>query len=1334
MSADLEFSSDDCHRVLLGYLNFSSGQADPKFDRALDALARRHGYPDSSGEGFWTQRSEELLAALDALAVSAAAFAESLQARSAIRLAFVEFPKRYKAHHSDLLAHQNDRTLFTPLFLSKVCARILESGSPWDEPDRVLGEALASLNDFVGHRPVAILRNGRQSDVYSHERVSTVPLYTAELGTCASEYEGLVSQALAILRAMDASLLDRAWFSFDRLRELDLDPRAYDYEHPVHSRPNYQFGEWDPHALDRRGYFRRFVLRQPLLDALMNRCASTRGDAKELMFESAAVLAGTMLMASGASGDEPSTHDSDVTLGKLMPIIAAYRDDFYQSLLSQRQFENPAHGQRLLDESQRLRQPFGGARQSLNRRLASMRSQQRLCLELANFFSSLGHADEAEAQVKTIQAVSARMLARIYALLQEGQRHTESGAFEDAWRAVNAAELELKRGIDCGAIVDPWNALGFNGQFSLFPALENSIHDRRLPILIRTVRAIFDAYALCWSRAAAQENRGEARDRVAESCRNSLERIASWWDKYATTEVGGLQSFSGAEAYQAARHVAESIGDWRLHGGAAGDIAFWRPRVAEFASSATFSRVVETLLRHNDSLAAMAVLVPWLSQVRDEQSVDPLNTFGRCVQDWANQVLAPRAETPNQAPAWKLAAKLLDYLEANAEEFWEAPRWETLVGLNPKAGLGDSKDRESPSSTSRKSDLGEPDPVDRTGGAGDEDDDESRGDLFEAAYEDVVYRDGSDDGNDSNMLERGTGATLHEWEHAARTLSRRLSFLQTVAWLWKRLANDDSITAEAADALDVWLTQAIQHRQDLRDLADALQSERMPLNQAATVTSAENDRRREIKESLVEKVIGAIVDTHEAAAALAARLLAIREENKAPTGYRDVELQAIAAMRADDAARMREICPDLFEHLLTQPVLYVPAGRGGDPRRVADARGLLRNIETWVQRLPQMGLLCETGQLLDTVLKMERSHSPGVGASTEFDRLYQTAYRGVMHALIQSATSSKRSGGEELVSVLDMWAQTLLLRWLAHSRSLRLAATERFLETKAWKPLKAFIEEYGADLFTQSFLALGNLRAIKSMGVDSWLAGLERSAEFEDDAPKLIGALGKSIDRAQAAQNISMIIDSVMEHYTHYQEYNATTTASDRGEMLYSLLAFFRLLSSYERVDWNLRPVLITHEILIREGRYAEAESWRQSLFNRTAESASEHINRYQKLCSEFGYQLPSIRQRLNERFVRPLLVDRIRSLVGQARFRADAVEDCTAAFRLLRQEIEELAKEYTEGGEESPFWIGELREELERIEQLDRGTVKKAPYAILSLERIQEELSRWQETSPNWW
>src|SRR5207248_10086359 len=101
--------------------------------------------------------------------------------------------------------------------------------------------------------------------------------------------------------------------------------------------------------LENQGRSRLFVLPQVTLDALMRRMTDSPDvPADELLQEAAAVLAGTILMASGISGEGPATFDSTMTLSKLLPKIARYRDDFYDRLFNK---IGGAHAERLKTEA-----------------------------------------------------------------------------------------------------------------------------------------------------------------------------------------------------------------------------------------------------------------------------------------------------------------------------------------------------------------------------------------------------------------------------------------------------------------------------------------------------------------------------------------------------------------------------------------------------------------------------------------------------------------------------------------------------------------------------------------------------------------------------------------------------------------------------------------------------------------------------------------------------------------------------------------------------------------------------------------------------------------------
>ena len=156
---------------------------------------------------------------------------------------------------------------------------------------------------------------------------------------------------------------------------------------------------------------------------------------------------------------------------------------------------------------------------------------------------------------------------------------------------------------------------------------------------------------------------------------------------------------------------------------------------------------------------------------------------------------------------------------------------------------------------------------------------------------------------------------------------------------------------------------------------------------------------------------------------------------------------------------------------------------------------------------------------------------------------------------------------------------------------------------------------------------------------------------------------------------LTIAIEAVVENYREYRDYNTTTTHSDHGEMLYTLVDFLRLRADYDRVAWNLKPVVMAHEILVRQNRPAAAEMWQQALAERTAEAADANLASFEKLCDEYGIRLASIAERLAERFTRPLAIDRVRALVPPA---MDAAGVRRSAPRLPRskQEIDSLARE----------------------------------------------------------
>ena len=109
---------------------------------------------------------------------------------------------------------------------------------------------LNRLNDFLGHRPLAVLNTAQKIEPYPHERVRPIPWYIAGAGVGVRQLSRCdLAARLELLRDTDPAVLEAAWFDPKLLDELAIDPRAYDFNHPANKRPNYHFGQWDPHHL-----------------------------------------------------------------------------------------------------------------------------------------------------------------------------------------------------------------------------------------------------------------------------------------------------------------------------------------------------------------------------------------------------------------------------------------------------------------------------------------------------------------------------------------------------------------------------------------------------------------------------------------------------------------------------------------------------------------------------------------------------------------------------------------------------------------------------------------------------------------------------------------------------------------------------------------------------------------------------------------------------------------------------------------------------------------------------------------------------------------------------
>ena len=719
---------------------------------------------------------------------------------------------------------------------------------------------------------------------------------------------------------------------------------------------------------------------------------------------------------------------------------------------------------------------------------------------------------------------------------------------------------------------------------------------------------------------------------------------------------------------------------------------------------------------------------------------------------WMHMAQHPAAGENEESGDGAIVLKFFDYLEANADEFWEVPRW--IERETTKGGRRSSTDDFASADANEE-------PTDS---------DKSDEDVYGAAYEDMLYRDSTADDIDADMLDvpKAGGASDDELTLEVHRLSPRLSFLGLLAALSKMAA--ESTAHSRRQELPVnWLERTANNRRDLLRLVAEIQAYRIEPTSGSYDAQLDYDRRRQLRETLLEKAIATIAATSEAELLLAASRgatnagAAIRKkatgadgEAKSTDGgtFGQAMIALWSAVLMADSARVRDVWAAFLAEISRSPLLYIPLSRGGDARKIAQARGLQQVLRELFRRLPRLGLLRETCQLLRAAREIEKEQAAGAGAVTEFDRLFEIAYMAIVESLVDSllaqrGAKTEADGGSgkaerrfaddvdptgeiELIECLQQVTESLLNEWLSHSRTLRLSVLERINSAKTWDQLVKFIQKYGHDIFTQQFFHLGNLRAILHQGIDAWLARLADDDEAQDW--HLMKDLEHGLSRAEAKKQLSLVIEAVVENYGEYRDYNATTTQSDRGEMLYMLLDFLRIKVGYERIHWNLRPVMMAHEVLVRRGLSEAADLWRRIIAQRTSEIADKQAQQLNQLQTQSGMRLATVADRVAERFVRPLAVDRVRALVRPAAEEARRSEPSTA-FALLDQEAGELAQEPCGAGLDLPDWLDALSDEVDEVVATIRhwdparaDSLADEPRVILSWEEIQSQLGDWEE------
>ena len=294
-----------------------------------------------------------------------------------------------------------------------------------------------------------------------------------------------------------------------------------------------------------------------------------------------------------------------------------------------------------------------------------------------------------------------------------------------------------------------------------------------------------------------------------------------------------------------------------------------------FDSPKAYTLVVDSLIQRKDYSTAMALLIHWLSQANVIGLQQADSSFHNLAFRWVveqkklllangsghNDRASTDAKPESPETIWNRIAKFYDFVEANADQYWDVPDF--------------NLDRQTPSSSSTE-DFDTENDKQVLGG----DDEEEETSLFSAAYENVTFSDSADDGNEGEIYDT-RGSSDEALEAEADRVMDRLEFLGTVASYWRIAATiplpvdrengPPELSPTAKEHLEKqrrtvssWLDQAKRNFEKLTSLSETISRYKIPRNGVDQDSMLQYDQNRLYKESLTDQAILTCVETENA--------------------------------------------------------------------------------------------------------------------------------------------------------------------------------------------------------------------------------------------------------------------------------------------------------------------------------------------------------------------------------------------------------------------------------------------------------------------------------------
>jgi hypothetical protein len=222
------------------------------------------------------------------------------------------------------------------------------------------------------------------------------------------------------------------------------------------------------------------------------------------------------------------------------------------------------------------------------------------------------------------------------------------------------------------------------------------------------------------------------------------------------------------------------------------------------------------------------------------------------------------------------------------------------------------------------------------------------------------------------------------------------------------------------------------------------------------------------------------------------------------------------------------------------------------------------------------------------------------------------------------------------------------------------------------------------------------LRGILHRGVGNYLEYLRLNPDPLQPI-KLLDDLDGAVTRADAERWLTIILHALVENYEEYKDYNTTTPQSDYGENLHLLLDFLRLKAAYRRHAWRLWPLVLAHQTLARLDRADLAVSWQEAYAVLTRDLAEQYVARLTELEKEHGMRLGTVADLVQERFIKPLALDRLCALIEPAMLEAGEPES-QKAFSRLQRDLQPFTESPAGVGLDVPYWLRRLGQEVHEV------------------------------------